>query len=189
MSTAHDRVIHELRTVALSDQASMTFTTVSPDTGRMHSCTTWFAPLIRSSGICLLSLSAPGPARIHSANIQGWEARGKLAEVSGAIREDGQVKNNPGCHGVAFHGEARTLRDPADVAQAIATFNLYNTFDAANLRKYLNHSTTQIPTHQVFEFALDEADIFDGRLGDNNPDRLVRLRWPAEQSPQDPLLA
>ena len=182
MSQAYHRLVSELDLVAMSQEASMGYTTVSPDTGKMHSCTAWFAPLLvpETLEIQLLSLSAPGPARIHSANIQGWEAKGKPAEVSGVVREDGQRKNNPNCHGIAFHGEARTVRDPDEIARAMATFGIYNTFDSANLRKYLEHSTDQIPTHQVFALTLDEADLFDGRLGDDNPDRLVRLRWPLE---------
>lgn len=180
MATPYERLLDELHTVAMSDEASMTFTTTAPANGRMHSCIAWFAPLIMPTDeeVRMLSLSAPGPARIHSANVQGWEAGGQAAPVSGAFRQDGQKKNDPACHGVAFNGEARTLRNPAEVARAIVTFAFYNTFDRANLEKYLDHSSEQIPTHQVFEFKLDEAHIFDGRLGDNNPERLVRLRWP-----------
>jgi hypothetical protein len=183
------RMFVELDDIARAPEASMTFTVIDPATinihqpeeVEMHSCITWYAPLVSPTDeeVILYTLSAPGESRVHSSYIEAWEAKGKAAPASGGMRKDGQAKNNPGCHGVTFKGEARTVLKDGEIESALAVYAIYNTFDSDNLRKYLAHSSDQIPTHRVYKISLSKAVVMDGRLGDDNPDRIARLDWAA----------
>ena len=171
MTSAVDRLHIEVETIAKSDSPIVTYSVISPE-GRSHSATTWFAP---SDELDILTFCAP--TRRHSQFIEACEAAGELAIVSGGMHEDGQKKSQD-VHGVTFEGTASRLKDPRDIEAALATFLVYGTFKESEIDKYLNHATSEVPAHGVYRLRPTLWTIMDGRLGPEDPERLVHLPWP-----------
>jgi hypothetical protein len=173
MANPLERLHSEIETIARSDSPSVTFTVNSPD-GLPHAATAWFAP---TETLDLLTFSAP--TRIHSRHIENSVALSLPARVAGGMREDGQKKSTP-VHGVTFEGTARRIIEPKEVETALATFLIYETFEQEEIEKYLNHPTPEVPPHGVYVIEPTLYTVMDGRLGPNDPNRLVHIPWPSE---------
>jgi len=169
-----ERLRIEVENVARSNQSNMSLTAVSP-VGQPHSATVWFAP---TQELDLLTLSAP--SREHCKRIDACTDIGLIALVSGTIREDGQEKSNP-CHGLAYEGRGYRLTDPDEIERAKATFLYYGTFEELELDKYLYHPEPGVPAHGVYAISPTKWTVFDGRLGGDDPARLVDIEWPSER--------
>ncbi len=169
------RLHAEVETIARSESPLLTLTTVSHD-GMPHSATMWFAPTAK---LDLLTFSSP--SRIHSTYIDNCADIGAMALVSGTMHEEGQTKSTPP-HGLSFEGDAVHLDDADQIEEALNTFRTYETFTDEEIDKYLNHPEPEIPPHGVYKVNVLQWTVFDGRLGGDNPDRLVRVPWPPLES-------
>lgn len=182
VSNPLERLQVALETIARGESPDMTFAARSPE-GDLEACTTWFAPLDGLDKLAWLS----APSRLHSQCIDNCTGLGMVAMIAGGMREP-QRKSQP-CHGVSFKAEARRLSDQANIESVLGTMLTYRTFEDWEVEKYLAPHEGGVPTHGVYVATVTKWKLFDGRLGDTHPERLLYLPWPQAKTDPNAIIA
>lgn len=148
----------------------MNLATIETD-NRPHSSTVWASP---DEDLNLYWLSAP--SRMHSQHIDGPNASGKTAYVSGSL----YIAHRPSrpVTGLTVEGTASRLTEPEDMAHGMRVLLDNRAFFSDEAERYLQPSEGEVPAHGFYILRPTEWTIFDG----HKKNRITRIEWPQHSS-------